>query len=107
MDERRKQLLGLIDEASTVIERRPQRGPERDPEVHYSEAPTEGVSKSEVQKQKAAILDTAADILLRATDALPAIEIPPHADRILEKSYSDLRRESPDESTAPRIGEYA
>jgi eukaryotic-like serine/threonine-protein kinase len=107
MDERRKQLLGLIDEASTVIERRPQRGQDHDPEVHESEAPTLGLAKSDVEKQKAALRDSAADILLRATDALPAIEIPPHADRILEKSYSDLRRESPDENTAPRIGEYA
>ncbi len=44
-------------------------------------------------------------MLQRATDALPKISVPPFAERLLEEHPP--RHETVEESTAPRIGEYA
>lgn len=47
-------------------------------------------------------------MLHRATEALPNIDIPPFAERVLETSLQHIKATSTaDESTAPRIGEYA
>ncbi|MEQ9503692.1 MAG: serine/threonine-protein kinase [Deltaproteobacteria bacterium] len=44
-------------------------------------------------------------VLQYATEALPSIDVPPHAARQLERSPTPTP--SPTETTAPRIGEYA
>lgn len=48
------------------------------------------------------------DALHRATDALPNIDVPPFAERMLETTLHGIASAPADqESTAPRIGEYA
>jgi serine/threonine-protein kinase len=90
----RKRLAGIIDEASTVIEARRDRSPED---------PPEGAPSVNAATRKE---DAAAEILHRATEALPAIEVPPHAERLLGEGSLSIR-DNTGETTAPRIGEYA
>src|SRR5688572_15539068 len=105
MSDKGRRLVGIIDEASTVIERRPNDGPAtapNEPEHDTSLDPTLGTPAI-----KRRIPDGITDILQRATEALPSIEVPPFAERLLESTLSSLRKSSPDDNTAPRIGEYA
>jgi serine/threonine-protein kinase len=78
--------FGLIDEASTVVE------------VNR----TPGVEKRPADPATAR--SPIADVLLRATDALPSFEVPPHAGKALESQEEEPTK---DDDTAPRIGEYA
>jgi serine/threonine-protein kinase len=91
MSEKGRRLIGIIDEASTVIERRPDKESE----------------DSEVTRKSPPKKEGPTDVLHRATDALPSIAVPPFAERMLESTSDQIKPSSTEENTAPRIGEYA
>lgn len=156
LDDKRKR-YAVIEETSTLIERRPERRgggedvtappsspdlegtleetapalPAQELELHIeppfevdvesmpvpvvgSEEKTEGISSREillgralVEQARAARTPVTRPEGARAKESLPTIEIPPHAERILAKGLDPAPRGGLDESTAPRIGEYA
>jgi serine/threonine protein kinase len=108
----RKRLAGIIDEASTVIEPR-RSGPDRDASEAGPDSPERDPTRGSDDDRTAGMRppppkaqDEVAELLHRATEALPQVEVPPHAERVLSEQ-SPPTKESPQETTAPRIGEYA
>jgi eukaryotic-like serine/threonine-protein kinase len=103
-DERRK-LAGIIDEASTVIEARRKRSGDQD--ANEPIAPPKLPQKSDTTIDKRSG-DDVAELLHRATEALPSIAVPPHAEAVLvESAKAAAAEDAVDQRTAPRIGEYA
>lgn len=91
MSDERK--FGLIEEAATVIDIKKSIPPD-----------AKTVSETHAAKKQGPP-GVITGVLEHATEALPAIDVPPHAARLLEKTPTP--QPSPTEETAPRIGEYA
>ena len=87
-----KKKFELIPEAATIVEIKKSIPPE---------APT--VANNPLPNSKPPGIVT--NVLQHATEALPSIDVPPHAASVLERAPTPTP--SPNEATAPRIGEYA